>query len=87
MIERVKILALQLLKRSDRHRWASTSISMSAIYDIDFCYSDIGDKYVELKNIIPISTSEFIPISDIEENKNFMFQVRSHTPWNGERAL
>ncbi len=70
-------------------------------YDIDICYSDIGDKYVWLKNVIrisdiwhrhllfryrrhicwtekrhsdigsvPISTSELIPISDIEE-KNF----------------
>ncbi len=37
------------------HRWASTSISMSAISDIDICYSDIGDKYVGLKNVIPIS--------------------------------
>jgi hypothetical protein len=42
------------------------------ISDIDICYSDIGDKYVGLKNVIPISevfryirTSEFIPISDI----------------------
>jgi hypothetical protein len=34
--------------------------------DIDICYSDIGDKYVGLRNVIPISTSEFIPISDIE---------------------
>jgi hypothetical protein len=41
----------------ERHRWASTSISMSAISDtdIDICYSDIGDKYVRLKNVIPIS--------------------------------
>jgi hypothetical protein len=23
--------------------------------DIDICYSDIGDKYVGLKNVIPIS--------------------------------
>jgi hypothetical protein len=28
---------------------------MSAISDIDICYSDIGDKYVKLKNVIPIS--------------------------------
>jgi hypothetical protein len=46
-----------------RHRWASTSISMSVISDIDICYSDIKDKYVGLKNVIPILTSEFI--SDI----------------------
>jgi hypothetical protein len=38
------------------------------ISDIDICYSDIGEKYVGLKNVIPISTSEIIPISDIEEN-------------------
>ncbi len=37
------------------HRWASTSILMSAISDIDICYSDIGDKYVGLKTVIPIS--------------------------------
>jgi hypothetical protein len=58
-----------------RHRWASTSISMSAISDIrhrhlifqyrrQICrtekrHSDIGS--------VPISTSELIPISDIEE--------------------
>jgi hypothetical protein len=45
--------------------------------DINICYSDIGDKYVGLKNVIPIigsvviSTSELILISDIEENKIF----------------
>jgi hypothetical protein len=65
--------------RGSRHRWASTSISMSAISDIrhrhlssryrrQICriekrYSDIGS--------VPISTSEFIPISDIEEKKHF----------------
>ncbi len=59
------------------HRWASTSISMSAISDIphrhllfryrkQICrtekrHSDIGS--------VPISTSGFIPISDIEEKK------------------
>jgi hypothetical protein len=37
------------------HRWASTSISMSAISDIDICYSDIGRRYVGLKTVIPIS--------------------------------
>jgi hypothetical protein len=37
--------------------------------DIDICYSDIGDKDVGLKNGIPISTSEFIRISDIEEKR------------------
>jgi hypothetical protein len=42
---------------------------MSAISDIDICYSDIGDKYVGLKIVIPISTSEFILISGIEEKK------------------
>ncbi len=38
-----------------KHRWALTSILMSAISDIDICYSDIGDKYVGLKTVIPIS--------------------------------
>ncbi len=37
------------------HRWASTSILMSAISDIDICYYDIGDKYGRLKNVILIS--------------------------------
>jgi hypothetical protein len=40
---------------------------MSAISVIDISYSDIGNKYDGLKNVIPISTSEFILISDIEE--------------------
>jgi hypothetical protein len=62
------------------HRWASTLISMSAISDIrhrhllfryrrQICrtekrHSDIGS--------VLISTSEFIPISDIEEKKKFL---------------
>jgi hypothetical protein len=61
------------------HRWASTSISMSAISDIrhrhlllryrrQICrtgkrHSDIGS--------VPILASEFIPISDIEEKNIF----------------
>jgi hypothetical protein len=61
-----------------KHKWASTSISMSAISDIrhrhllfryrrQICrtkkrHSDIGS--------VPISTSEFITISDIEEKEN-----------------
>jgi hypothetical protein len=48
--------------------------------DIDICYSDIGDKYVRLKNVIPISESELIPISDIEEKKYFYWQIRTHIP-------
>ncbi len=38
---------------------------MSAISDIDIRYSEIGRKYVGLKTVIPISTSEFIPIYDV----------------------
>jgi hypothetical protein len=38
-----------------QHRWAPTLILLSAISDIAICYSDIGDKYVGLKNVIPIS--------------------------------
>ncbi len=37
--------------------------------DIDICHPNIGDKYVGLKNVIPISTSEFNSISDIEDQK------------------
>jgi hypothetical protein len=48
---------------------------MSAISDIDIFYSDIGDKYVGLKNVVPILTSEFILISDIEEKKSFNLQI------------
>jgi hypothetical protein len=43
------------IEKTNQHRWASTSILMSAISDIDICYSDIGDKYVGLKTVIPIS--------------------------------
>jgi hypothetical protein len=45
--------------------------------DIDICYFDIGDKYVGLKNVIPISASELIPISDIEENKYLYLRFES----------
>jgi hypothetical protein len=61
--------------RCEQHRWASTSTSISAISDIrhqhlllryrkkicrtENCHSDIGR--------VPISTSESIPISDIQE--------------------
>ncbi len=77
------------------HRWASTLISMSAISDIqhrhllfryrsEICrtekhHSDIGS--------VPISTSEFIPISDIEEKKYFSLRIRTCTPGTGKRAL
>jgi hypothetical protein len=37
------------------HRWVSTSTLISAISDIDICYSDIRRKYVGLKTVIPIS--------------------------------
>jgi hypothetical protein len=71
------------------HRWASTSISMSAISDIwhrhllfqyrrQICrtekrHSDIGS--------VPISTSEFIPISDIEEKDIFLPADTNPRPW------
>jgi hypothetical protein len=48
--------------RSLAHRWASTSTSISAISDIDICYSDIGRKYVGLKTVIPISKGSDIDI-------------------------
>jgi hypothetical protein len=41
-------------QRSQCRRYP-TAISMSAISDIDICYSDTGEKYVGLKNTIPIS--------------------------------
>ncbi len=77
VLERIRTGGIER-RRCMVHRWASTSISISAISDIDICYSHIGDKYFGLKNVIPnigsvpISTSEFIPISDIEENKIFL---------------
>ncbi len=40
---------------------------MSAISDIDICYSDIGRKYVGLKTVILIKTSDAIAISDVQE--------------------
>jgi hypothetical protein len=77
------------------HRWASTSISMSVISDIrhrhlffryqrQLCrtekrHSDIGS--------VPISTSEFIPISDIEEKNINLLQLQTHASWNGKQAL
>jgi hypothetical protein len=74
----------------------STSISMSAISDIrhrhllfryrrQICrtekrHSDIGS--------VPISTSEFIPISDtLKKKKYFTLQIRTCAPWIGKRAL
>jgi hypothetical protein len=59
------------IKRCYKHRQASPLILISAISDIDICYSNIGRKYVRLKifilmSVVPISTSESIPISDIK---------------------
>ncbi len=57
------------------HRWASTSILMSAISDIDICYSDIGDKYVRLQTVIPISGCSDIDIrvhSDVRHSQNII---------------
>jgi hypothetical protein len=51
-------------KGGHRHR---SQCRRNPTSDIDICYSDIGEKYVGLKNVIPISASELIPISDIEE--------------------
>ncbi len=52
---KIKKMFQKLCKYVWKHRWASTSVLMSAISDIDNCYSDIGDKYVGLKIVIPIS--------------------------------
>ncbi len=51
----IEITACSWISFTCGHRWASTSTSMSAISDINICYSDIGDKYVGQKNVIPIS--------------------------------
>ncbi len=76
------------LVRTAQHKWASTSISMSAISDIrhqhllfryrrQICrteklHSDIGS--------VLISTSELIPISDIEEKNisSYRFEPTPH---------
>jgi hypothetical protein len=71
------------------HRWASTLISLSAISNIRYrhllfryrwqicrtkkCHYDIRS--------VPISTSKFIPISDIEEKKYFTLQIWTRAPW------
>jgi hypothetical protein len=77
------------------HRWASTSILMSAISDIrhrhllfrnrrqkcrtENCHSDIGSA--------PISTSESIPISDIHKKFVFSSSTRTRDPGNIRRAI
>ncbi len=42
-------------------------------------HSDIGS--------VPISTSEFIPISDIEEKNYSSLEIRTRAPWNGKQTL
>ncbi len=42
-------------RKTNRHRWVSTSTLMSAKSNINICYSDIGRKYVGLKTVILIS--------------------------------
>jgi hypothetical protein len=63
------------------HRWASTSILMSAISDIDICYSDIGNKYVGLKLSFRYRKCSDIDIrvhSDIRHSqKNYFHQLDS----------
>jgi hypothetical protein len=78
-----------------KHRWASTSISMSAISDIrhqhllfryrrQICRTE---KHHSDIRSVPISTSEFIPISNIEEKIYIFLQNRTRAPWNGKQAL
>jgi hypothetical protein len=60
--------------------------------DIDICYSDIGDKYVGLKNIIPISevfryrhqSSFRYPI--LKKKIYFSLLIRTHVPRSGKRV-
>jgi hypothetical protein len=68
------------------HRWASTLILMSTISDNNICYSDIGDKYVGLRTIIPKSEvvryqhqSSFRYL-DIEENNYLTQWIQTPAP-------
>ncbi len=64
-------------------RWASTPISMSAISDIRHRHSDIGDKYVGLKNVIPISEvfrywhQSSFRYPTLKKNKYFTVKIRT----------
>ncbi len=61
--------------------------------DIVICYSDIGDKYVGLKNITPIlevfryrHQSSF-RYPTLKKKENFTLQIQTRAPWNGKQAL
>jgi hypothetical protein len=77
------------------HRWASTSISVSAISDIrhrhllfryrrQICRIEKFHSDIES---VPISTSEFILISDVEETNFLILQIRTRAPWKCKWAL
>ncbi len=70
------------------HRWASTSILMSAISDIrhqhllfryrrKICQTE---KRHSDNGSVPISTLEFIPISDIKEKNYFIRWMQTRAP-------
>ncbi len=61
--------------------------------DIDICCSDIGDKCVRLKNLIPISEvfryrqQSSFRYQTLKKKKYFTLQIQTHVPWNGKRSL
>ncbi len=63
------------------------------ISDIDICYSDIGDKYVGLKNVIPISEvfryqhQSLFRYPTLKKKIYTSLQIQTHAPWNEQRAL
>ncbi len=63
------------------------------ISDIDICYSDIGDKYVGLKNVIPISEvfrywhQSSFRYPTLKKKKYFTLTSRTHISQIGKQAL
>ncbi len=58
--------------------------------DIDICYSDIGEIYVGLKNVIPISEvflyrhQSSFRYPTLKKRKYFILQIRTRIPSNGK---
>jgi hypothetical protein len=61
--------------------------------DINICYSDIGEKYVGLTNVIPISEvfryrhQSSFRYPTLKKKIYFTLQNCTLVPWNGQRSL
>jgi hypothetical protein len=78
---------LLTLSNSNTHRWASTSIFMLAIsdIDIDICYSGIGDKYVGLKTAQRNRTRGLRMRSEYYKSKLLCLSIKIGMSDNGYR--